>query len=124
MQQSRKQVKSPAIWLVSLDLSHKHKEILLSPTAWITDTIVNAAQLLLRQQFPQLPGLQDVSLGQTMAFNVCAGEFVQILHTSQDHWLTVSTTGVKHPTVKIYDSLFVLLQLAKAAVNKMSLKHT
>ena len=55
------------------DLSHKDKEILLSQP----DTIVNAAQLLLRQQFPELPGLQDVSLGQTMAFNVCAGEFVQ-----------------------------------------------
>ena len=73
-----------AIWLLSLDLSHKDKEILLSPTAWTTDTIVNAAQLLLRQQFPQLPGLQDVSLGQIMALNVCASEFVQILaHVSR-----------------------------------------
>ena len=56
VQQSRKQVKSPAIWLPSLDQSHKDKEI-LSPTAWITDTIESAARLLLRQQFPQLPGL-------------------------------------------------------------------
>ena len=39
---------------------------------------MNAAQLLLRQQFPEFPGMQDVSIGQTMAFNVCAGEFVQI----------------------------------------------
>ena len=92
-----------AIWLLSLDLSHNDKEILLSPTAWTIDTMVNAAQLLLRQQFPKFPG---VSLSQTMALNVCASEFVQILHTSQDHWLTVSTIGVKHPTVKIYDSLF------------------
>ena len=94
------------LWLLSLDLSHKDKEILLSPTAWTTDTIVNAAQLLLRQQFPQLPGLQDVSLGQTMAINVCASEFVQILHTSQDHWLTVSTIGVKRLTVNsLFDCL-------------------
>ena len=63
--------KSTGILLLSIDLSYKDKVILLSH-------IVNAAQLLLRQQFPQLPGLQDVSLGQTMAFNVCAGEFVQI----------------------------------------------
>lgn len=78
---------------------------------------MNAAQLLLRQQFPQLPGLQDVSLGQTMAFNVIPGEFVQILHTSHDHWLTISTIRVKHPTVKIYDSLFDCLpQLAKAQI--------
>lgn len=94
------------MWLPSLNLSHKDEEILLSPTAWITDSMVNAAQQLLREQFPQLPGLQDVSLGLTMAFNIMPGEFLQILHTSQDHWVTISTIGVKHPTVKIYDSLF------------------
>ena len=82
------------MWLPSLNLSQTDKDILLSPTAWITDSIVNAAQQLLREQFPQLPGLQDVSLGLTMAFDIMPGEFLQILHTSQGHWLTVSTTGV------------------------------
>ena len=53
--------KLTGILLLSLDLSHKDLQV-TQP-----DTI---AQLLLRQQFPQLPGLQDVSLGQTMAFNV------------------------------------------------------
>lgn len=105
------------MWLPFLNLSHKDKEILLSPTAWISDSIVNAAQQLLREQFPQLPGLQDVSLGVTMAFNIMPGEFLQILHTSQDHWLTISTIGVKHPIVKIYDSLFNYLpNLAKAQI--------
>lgn len=121
MQQSKKQAKSLGIWLPSLNLSHKDKEILLSPTAWITDSIVNAAQQVLREQFPQLPGLQDVSLGPTMAFNIMPGEFLQILHTSQDHWLTISTIGVKHPTVKIYDSLFnvCLSSLAKAQITNL-----
>ena len=105
------------MWLPFLNLSHKDKEILLSPTAWISDSIVNAAQQLLREQFPQLPGLQDVSLGVTMAFNIMPGEFLQILHTSRDHWLTISTIGVKHPIVKIYDSLFNYLpNLAKAQI--------
>ena len=120
MQPLRRQAKSPAMWLPSLNLSDKDKEILLSPTAWITDSIVNAAQQLLREQFPQLPGLQDISLGQTMAFNIIPGEFVQILHSSQDHWLTISTIGVKHPTVKIYDSLFhCLSQVANAQIARL-----
>ena len=33
-------------------LTESNKEILLSPTAWLTDAIVNAAQTLLRQLFP------------------------------------------------------------------------
>ena len=102
------------MWLPYLNLSQKDKEILLSPTAWITDSIVNAAQQLLREQFPRLPGLQDVSLGLTMAIDVMPGEFLQILHTSQDHWLTI---GVEHPKVKVYDSLFDFLpNLAKAQI--------
>ena len=59
---------------------------------------------------------QDVSLGLTMAFDVMPGEFLQILHTSQDHWLTISTIGVEHPKV-VYNSLFDFLpNLAKAQI--------
>ena len=64
-----------------------------------------------------MPGLQDVSLGLTMAFNTMPGEFLQIVHTSQDYWVAISTTGMKHLKVKIYDSLFdSLLSLAKAQI--------
>ena len=39
------------------------------------------------------------------------------IHQSQDYWLTISTIGVKHPTVKIYDGLLEYLpQLAKAQI--------
>ena len=105
------------MWLDSLKLLQKDRNVLLSPTAWVTDSIVNAAQQLLRQHFPQLPGLQDVSLGQTMAFNVMAGEFLQILHTSEDHWLTISTIGEQHSKIKVYDSMFNSIPtLAKAQI--------
>ena len=117
VRQPKKQIKPPAMWISSLNLSQKDKEVLLSPTAWITDSIVNAAQQLLREQFPQLPGLQDVSLGLTVAFNIMPAEFLQVLHTSQDHWVTISTIGVKDPKVLIYDSLYDYLpNLAKAQI--------
>ena len=41
-----------------------------------------------------------------MNFGVTAGEFVQILHTGIGHWVTVSTNGTVHPTVRVYDSLY------------------
>ena len=42
----------------------------------------------------------------TMAFAVQPLEFVQILNTGHGHWVTVSTIGVAHPTVCVYDSLY------------------
>ena len=33
-------------------------------------------------------------------------ESVQILHSGGNHWITISTVGTKHPTVKIFDSLY------------------
>ena len=43
---------------------------------------------LLKQQFPRLSGLQDVSLGLTLAFEIEASEFVQVLRTGSSHyWL-------------------------------------
>ena len=94
------------MWLADYDLTESDKEILLSPTAWLTDTIVDAAQTLLRQQFPALPGLQSVSQGMTMSYDIQRGEFVQVINTSHGHWLTISTIGLKHPQVQVFDSLY------------------
>ena len=37
-------------------------------------------------------------------------EFVQILHQGGNHWITVSTVGVEHPRVRVYDSRRGVLQ--------------
>lgn len=53
--------------------------------------------------FSSAPCLQDVSLGQTMSFNIMAVEFLQILHTSQGNWLTISNIVGYHSTkIKVY----------------------
>ena len=51
-------------------------------------------------------GLQNTLLGCTLSFNVIKNEFVQVLHSGGNHWLTVSTIGCKPSVVKVYDSLF------------------
>ena len=53
-----------------------------------------------------MTGLQDVSLGLTLHFTVESHEFVQILHNGRGHWLVVSTVGVEHPEVQVFDSLY------------------
>ena len=32
---------------------------------------------------------------------------MQILHTGQGHWNTVSTIGTNHPEVQVFDSMFI-----------------
>ena len=101
------------------DLCERDWFTLLSPTAWLTDDIINAAQKLLKTQFPAVSGFQSVVCGLTMKFNVHVelGESIQILHTSQGHWLTDSTFGAEHPEVRVYNSLYSTLPiLAKAQI--------
>ena len=52
-------------------------------------------------------GLQSMLLCYTLAFEVMREEFVQVLHSGGNHWLTVSTIGCPpFYTVKVYDSLY------------------
>ena len=77
----------------------------MSDKAWLNDRLIDKALELLKHQFPYVDGLQSVLLGQTSAFAVEVGEFVQILHAGQSPWLTISNIGCFHPLVKVYDSL-------------------
>ena len=92
-------------WLPSQTLYMNEKDILQS-NRWLNDRIVNAAQNLLKEANPAVPGLQDVTCGLIMSFTVEAGEFVQILHNGKDHWVMISTIGLNHPEVAVYDSLY------------------
>ena len=93
------------------------REVLLSHTAWLNDDIVNAVLKLLRKANPAVPGLQDVCCGLTMNFDVEPGEFVQILHTGHGHWNTISTIGMKHAEVQVFDSVYMCVPtIAKAQI--------
>lgn len=97
---------TPKPWIPELGLTKFEKNILQSSTDWLNDRIINAAQKLLRKVNPCMPGLQDVVCGRTMSFDVEPGEFLQILHDKHGHWLTISTVGLAHPEVMIFDSLY------------------
>ena len=69
--------------------------------------VIHAAQQLIKEDQDLLPvgGLQNPILGQRLAFDVETDEFVQILHSGGNHWITISTVGMDHAHVHVCDSL-------------------
>ena len=95
------------VLFVTLITLYEYRQILESKTLWLNDNIINAAQRLLKKQYG-IPGLQNTLLGHTCTFDVVGGlEFVQVLHSNNSHWLTISTIGCSYSTVKVYDSLYM-----------------
>lgn len=90
--------------------SQKSKEItnvLLNDTAWLTCTVIDAAQDLLRVvAHDKFGGFQSVTVGRTMQFEIQEREFIQILHCNSGHWVTMSTIGCKPSEVFMYDSMY------------------
>ena len=83
------------------------RDILLNSKEWLTDSIITAAQILLKDQHP-VAGLQPPCLGQMYNFAIQKGEFMQVLHDGSGHWLTVSTVGasMEESEVFVFNSLF------------------
>ena len=88
-------------------LNNEERETIESPSGWLNDNVISAAQKLLLQQFPNMSGLQPPTLAQAMAFQVHRGEeFVQILCVGDNHWCTVSNVGCDDGFVNVYDSMY------------------
>ena len=69
-------------------------------------TIIEAAQLLILQEFPNIAGLQDPAVHNTLSFQVLRREFVQIISVGGCHWCTVSNVGCDDGVVNVYDSMY------------------
>jgi hypothetical protein len=104
----------PKWWLEKLKLPNSDLTRLQSG-AKLTDTLMNAAQKLLLEQFPFCQSLQDVNLGTLLMFseiNSVDDAAVQILHTgNSEHWVCVAVSSVdvlkeKSIEVLLFDSLW------------------
>ena len=71
----------------------------------LNDAIINKAQMLLHEQFPGVGGLEDTTLGPVRMFSIQKGEFVQVLHDGNIHWVCISNIGCNEREVNYYDSL-------------------
>ena len=81
------------------------RAILLNSNSWLNDNLINAGQELLSSQFPHIAGFQSVTLGHTLAFEIQKGEFIQVIHSGGNHWVTISTVGCNVGEINVYDSL-------------------
>ena len=96
------------MWIKNLlyALTHDDQRVVVSPTGWLTDKVIAAAQMLLLQHFPNMLGLQPPTLQEVLGFQVHSREFVQIIHVRNNHWCVVSTVGCENGAVNVYDSLY------------------
>ena len=82
--------KSDGVWIESLELFTSDREVLLSPTGWLTSGIIDAAQLLLKQQFPNISGFERTELGYFANFSAHKSastlSFIQVIHDT-NHWV-------------------------------------
>ena len=66
---------------------------------------INAAEAILRNQFPAIKGIKDTLLGTNLMFSIQSLEMLQVLHDGSLHWLLISTLGCSDGIIKIYDSM-------------------
>ena len=90
-------------WLPNLDLGTKEKDIIVNGQ-WLNDKVIQAAQTILRQQFPNVGGLQSSVLVESGMGDVMRENSVQIMHKNS-HWFCISTNDDKS-RVCVYDSLY------------------
>jgi len=92
------------MWIPSLKLTVKHKEI-LEKKWWLDDCIINCAQKMLRQQFTGNDGLRSTVLVAAKQDSTLGGGAIQILHVRTNHWLCISVNDDKS-VVNVYDSKY------------------
>ena len=66
-------------WIQKLQLTDTDRQVLLSGSE-LTDSLVNAAQMLLAAQYPKMKGFQDTNVGRHLAFSAVPRNCIQIFH--------------------------------------------
>ena len=62
-------------------------KLIINPPGCLDCDIIQRAHVLLQAENPAIAGFQRPTLGPVRNFDVVSGEFVQILHTGNDHWV-------------------------------------
>ena len=76
---------------------------LIEEGSWLDDEYMRVTSSMLKAQFPNLVGIHDSILGQTLSFPVTSDPLVQIMHVN-DHWITVAR--VSPSCAHVYDSVY------------------
>ena len=75
--------------------------IIIDNGQWLTSTIIDAAQLLLKRKASWIDGWQSTAFGRNYQFKVTESPLVLFLHVNGNHWLVVSTVNCTPETVNL-----------------------
>ena len=64
-----------------------HKVIFITPTSWLDDPIITAAQFMLKQQYPSIDGFQPSVPSLNILMIPPKDQFMQIIHVNKNHWI-------------------------------------
>ena len=101
----------PKIWqnCKGIKLNETHREAIRTGE-WLCDEVINAGQLLLKSQHPNIGGFQSTLLANVLAMDPQRNkEFIQILNVRNNHWIIISTFGCPPSTIDVYDSMHLRL---------------
>ncbi|XP_071137981.1 uncharacterized protein [Mytilus edulis] len=70
----------------------------------IEDIEIELAMQLIRNNHPNIDGLQPVIVAEAEGFKKPRGQFIQIINVSGKHWLTLSNIRCRPNTVRVFDS--------------------
>ena len=84
----------------------KSDEAVIINGGWLSDIHINSAQALIKEKHPHIEGLENCVLAETHSFSVPTAKFIQILNSTGQHWVTLTSVGCEMGKVKIYDSSF------------------
>ena len=85
------------------NLTEEHDKLISSPDGWLDCDVIHQVQVRLREINPLI---ERPTLGRCRNFNIVSGEFIQILHTGNSHWVCVSSTSCLPDIDNLYDSLY------------------
>ena len=91
------------VWIPRLNLLAEDNQAIEGK--WLSDRVINAAQELLKSISTSIGGLQNALLAQNLQFTIERDRFVQILHVSGNHWITIANNGCTGGEIKVYDSM-------------------
>ena len=95
---------SPKLWIASLNLDLKAREI-IQKGLWLDDLIIKAAQHLLHSQYPSIDGFHSTTEVSAGMADILRGGAIQILHVRSNHWVCLAVAEDRCGA-KLFDSLY------------------
>ena len=77
----------------------------LSNIVWLRDSVVKAAQILMKKANPPMSGLLSVVLSNTMSFDIQSWGVGA--NNNHGHWLTISTLASNYLQVQVCNSAYI-----------------